>query len=404
MDIFVYSLSIPFFPSILLELAGQDRGGIYFGISQSVGNSLAMFSGVLSGYLSDKFSRKAAVFLSQLFSGGCCLLIAIGMHYEHSPFKSILFCLAGYTLRKINRTYAIMVAYTMDTTAEKEKDRHISRLNGAVGFAFACGPAVAGFFSTAMQKEWVFLYGSFVCFFSAILAKSYLVSAPTSTPDRSFSWKAIKSVVFHKKMLKTFTVYFLGCLGQFCYISTIGLVTPSKFGISGVWYGYMVSYFGISYALSQLFLVPYICKNYGTEKTRLMGSLAVTGAGRLYLGFTKSVYILFILHFFVAVGSALLMHTTTIIVNRFGHQFHLGGTVNGAMDSVRRLSGVIAPMIAVPVHYVYYKKDGTGMSPGAVLASLFYFVGFGIAYKLFDKVSVKATKNSDGTIQSKKVQ
>ena len=59
-----------------------------------------VFRSVLSGYLSDKFSRKAAVFLSQLFSGGCCLLIAIGMHYEHSPFKSILFCLAGYTLRK----------------------------------------------------------------------------------------------------------------------------------------------------------------------------------------------------------------------------------------------------------------------------------------------------------------
>ena len=67
MDIFVYSLSIPFFPSILLELAGQDRGGIYFGISQSVGNSLAMFSGVLSGYLSDKFNGKAAVFISTIF-------------------------------------------------------------------------------------------------------------------------------------------------------------------------------------------------------------------------------------------------------------------------------------------------------------------------------------------------
>ena len=76
MDIFVYSLSIPFFPSILVELAGQDQGGIYFGISQSVGNAMAMFSGVISGYLSDKFSRKAAVFLSQLFAGVCCLLIA----------------------------------------------------------------------------------------------------------------------------------------------------------------------------------------------------------------------------------------------------------------------------------------------------------------------------------------
>ena len=86
--------------SILVELAGQDQGGIYFGISQSVGNAMAMFSGVISGYLSDKFSRKAAVFLSQLFAGFCCLLIAIGMHYEHSPSKSIWFCLLGYTLRQ----------------------------------------------------------------------------------------------------------------------------------------------------------------------------------------------------------------------------------------------------------------------------------------------------------------
>ena len=78
------------------------------------------------------------------------------MHYEHSPFKSILFCLAGYTLRKINRTYAIMVAYTMDTTAEKEKDRHISRLNGAVGFAFACGPR-GGFFRRDKKRMGIFI-------------------------------------------------------------------------------------------------------------------------------------------------------------------------------------------------------------------------------------------------------
>ena len=125
-----------------------------------------------------------------------------------------------------------MVAYTYNT-AEQEKDGQISRLNGAVGFAFACGPALGGFFRR-QQKEWVFLYGSFVCFFSAILANSFLVSAePASTPDRSFSWKAIKSVVFHKSMLNTFTVYFLGCLGQFCYISTIGLVTPASLGFLG---------------------------------------------------------------------------------------------------------------------------------------------------------------------------
>ena len=88
-----------------------------------------------------------------------------------------------------------------------------------------------------------------------------------------------------------------------------------------------------------------------------MGSLLVTGLGRLYLGITKSIYILFILHFFVAVGSAVLMHCTTMRVNNFGNRHNLVGTVNGAMDSVRRFSGFIAPMIAVPIHYMYYKKD-----------------------------------------------
>ena len=69
MDIFVYSLSIPYFPSVLLEFEGNDNGTIYFGISQSVGNGLAMFSGIITGYLSDKYSRKGAVVASQIFAG-----------------------------------------------------------------------------------------------------------------------------------------------------------------------------------------------------------------------------------------------------------------------------------------------------------------------------------------------
>ena len=68
MDIFVYSLSIPYFPSILLEFEGNDNGTIYFGISQSVGNGLVMFSGIITGYLSDKYSRKGAVVVSQIFA------------------------------------------------------------------------------------------------------------------------------------------------------------------------------------------------------------------------------------------------------------------------------------------------------------------------------------------------
>ena len=50
------------------------------------------------------------------------------------------------------------------------------------------------------------------------------------------------------------------------------------------------------------------------------------------------------------------------------------------MDSVRRCSGVLAPMIAVPIHYMYYETDGSGVSPGAILASCFYFAGFAIAF------------------------
>ena len=112
-------------------------------------------------------------------------------------------------------------------------------------------------------------------------------------------------------------------------------------------------------------------KNYGSEKSRFMASLLITGLARFYLGITKSVYMLFTLHFFVALGTALFMHSTIIKVNKFGNEYNLVGTVNGAMDSVRRCSGVLAPMIAVPIHYMYYETDGSGVSPGAILASCF---------------------------------
>ena len=44
------------------------------------------------------------------------------------------------------------------------------------------------------------------------------------------------------------------------------------------------------------------------------------------------------------------------------------------------------------------------MSPGAVLASLFYFAGFGVAYYAIDNSTVTATKNLDETINRKKLQ
>ena len=384
MDIFVYSLSIPYFPSILLEFEGNDNGTIYFGISQSVGNGLAMFSGIITGYLSDKYSRKGAVFVSQIFAGICCLLISIGMYYNKTFYMSIYFLLAGYTLRKMNRTNAAMTAYAVDVTPKEQRDKQISRANGVMGVGFACGPAVVGFLSTLMPRELIFLFGSFVSFFNAFLAFNFLISSSSKTNYASSSsavtWESIKAVIFHKKMINIFTIYFFGCLGQFCYIATIGVVAPIRFGIKGTNYGYMVSFFGISYAFGQLIFVPWVCKNYGSEKSRFMASLLITGLGRFYLGITKSVYMLFTLHFFVALGTALFMHSTIIKVNKFGNEYNLVGTVNGAMDSVRRCSGVLAPMIAVPIHYMYYETDGSGVSPGAILASCFYFAGFAIAF------------------------
>ena len=140
MDIFIYSLSIPYFPSILVEFEGQDNGTIYFGVSQSAGNGLAMFAGIVTGYLSDLYGRKVAVFISQLHAGICCLLISTGMYLHKTTNMSIYFLLGGYTLRKMNRTSSVMTAYAIDVTPMKDRDKQISRLDGVVGIAFACGP------------------------------------------------------------------------------------------------------------------------------------------------------------------------------------------------------------------------------------------------------------------------
>ena len=175
MDIFIYSLSIPYFPSILVEFEGQDNGTIYFGVSQSAGNGLAMFAGIVTGYLSDLYGRKVAVFISQLHAGICCLLISTGMYLHKTTNMSIYFLLGGYTLRKMNRTSSVMTAYAIDVTPMKDRDKQISRLDGVVGIAFACGPAVVGFLSTLIQREIIFIIGSAISFLNAFLAFYYLI-------------------------------------------------------------------------------------------------------------------------------------------------------------------------------------------------------------------------------------
>jgi MFS family permease len=374
-DIFTYSMLVPYFPSIFLtghgKYAGHNKnaGQSTWGIAQTVGNLMGVFSGFCSGVLSDKFGRRGAVVCNQALAAVSCFGMAYGYLNLDRSF-SLSFLIAGYVGRKGNRTLPLLVASMADITDGKGLQARLSTTNAFVGFAFALGPALGALLAGYLTTTAIFVSAGLMCSVHAIIACFLLHDGSHRKQSSWVTWSLIKSTVLNHK--RTYAIHFFGCLGQQCYIATIGLVALHRFHLEGPKYGYLISFFGISYGVSQFAFVPMLSTFLHDENFRLQCGLLLLSISRLALGIVHTVPMLLLLHVFVGLGSGIFKQTLSVSINRTNKA--VGGTKNGTADSIERFSGVIAPLIALPAHH-FYATD-TGPSPGAVLASAFYFLAF----------------------------
>ena len=382
-DIATYSLAVPFFPSLFIETLGSEKGSIFWGIAQSCGCAVGVINGFLSGVLSDNLGRKFPIVLNQALGFGALVSLAVASGEKQARSFSAYLLLFGYIFRKGNRTIPVVMAYLVDGTSTNEQLRELlPRTHSVLGFAFGVGPLISSLLlsNLGVPNSSIFALGACFVFINVVMAVYQLPASPIVSGKtrraKAITCSSMKESIFKNKVV--YFIHFAGSIGQQCYIATFGIVARDRFLIKGARYGYIISYFGLAYAFSSAYVVPILSKHL-KPRTLLSSGLLFVSIARWLLGVVSTINMLLVCHAAVAIGSAAFTYVVSLELNRLEKgssvaQKSYGGAKNGAADSVSKFAGVIAPMITLPLHYYYYSD--TAVSPGAAIASTFYFLAF----------------------------
>ena len=328
LDVFVYSLSIPYFPRIL-EGAMTDDTWL---LCQSLSNFCAVVSGFCSGYLSDLYGKTMLLLLSQGLSLVCATLIAIGsIDPTEQSFATLL--LVGYVLRRMNRTNPLATALMADMTGDSgQRKARLARLGACFGLGFALGPALGGMLSKVVEVKTMFKCGVAVVMSNIVMTASLQmrgmsgsscvgVEEPKAVPSDQLTLALFIKIC--RTSSRTFAVHFLSTIAQFCYISSIGLAVRQRYELGPADYGMLISFFGISYSISLYAVIPAIYKYnlISMDKRMLQFGLGITAVSRCLVAFyAVSMPQLYVIHAFISIGTAACNNTITNLVTHAGDE------------------------------------------------------------------------------------
>ena len=236
LDVAVYSILVPLFPSLFIETLGTEKGSFFWGIAQTCGGALGIINGFLSGLLSDRFGRKIPIVLNQVLALAALGLLGVALEKEQYNTFSAYLLLCGYVFRKGNRTIPVAMAYLVDAISSDEQlTALLTRVNSILGLAFGVGPLISSLLLSnllASDKRMI-VFGTSIVLINIAVACLQLHAAPkfsgNSKRVKLISYKSLKDSILKNKAI--YIIHFAGCLGQQCYIATIGLVADDRFGI-----------------------------------------------------------------------------------------------------------------------------------------------------------------------------
>lgn len=160
-------------------------------------------------------------------------------------------------------------------------------------------------------------------------------------------------------------------LAFFVLTGTFDLFCKQRFSMTPETFGYFLSFIGLSFAVSNGLLVPFVHRLAGggdgdasAEWRMLVGGMCVLGCGRLTLALSFTLPVLVGGDLLVAIGGSLVGSATPALLSRAAQPGALG-TLLGVSNSVHSVAGVLGPTLSG----VLFELHGPG-APAAVAAAL----------------------------------
>jgi DHA1 family tetracycline resistance protein-like MFS transporter len=386
LDFLAFGIIAPVVPDLIKQFEGgniaraSDMVG-YFGLIWNL--MQFMFLPVLGAW-SDRFGRRPVILISCLGLGLDYIFMAV------APSLSWLFVgrlISGITASNVSTAFA----YITDISAPEDRAKRFGMLGAAFGVGFVVGPAVGGllgqynlrapFWAAAVLSLANFLYGLFVLPESLPREKRAKTAWHMANPLGSLT--LLRS---HPELAGLSLVVVLYYLAHQALQSVWVLYTEYRYGWTQRSVGLSLAVVGICAAIVSGGLVgPYV-KKFG-EKFSLVsgmfyGVLGFVGFAVAWRGWGALAAIPFIALWGVA-GPAMqsLMSQRVDATSQ--------GKLQGAVNSLRALTGMVGPVLFTQVFSATIAKDARWQLPGAA-----YYLAAGLLLSAMVMAVVVTQKHS----------
>jgi len=342
LDVFGIGVIVPVLPKLVEQL----QGGNLQAATHSVGWLGALyalmqfvFSPVL-GSLSDRFGRRPVILMSLFGSGIDYLVLAwaptIGWLY-------LARIVSGITAAN----FSAASAYIADVTPPEKRAAGFGMIGAAFGLGFIAGPAVGGLLGTYGLRM-PFLVAAGITLLNWLYGAFVLPESLAPENRRAFKWssahpiKALTALGRWPIVMGLAWTYFLTMLAGNIYQSLWVLYTGKRYNWDSKMVGWSLTLVGVMAAVVQGGLAGRILKVIGEKRGVYVGLLAMAVAMACYGSATQGwmLFGIILIGSLAGIGSPATQSMISQAVPADEQ-----GAVQGALNSITSISGVLAPLI-----------------------------------------------------------
>lgn len=384
LDVFGIGVIVPILPKLVEQL----QGGNIRAAAHAVGWLGALyalmqfiFSPVL-GSLSDRFGRRPVILASLFGSGLDYLLLAwaptIGWLY-------LARIISGVTAAN----FSAASAYIADVTPPEKRAAGFGMIGAAFGLGFIAGPAVGGLLGGYGLRV-PFLVAAGITLLNWLYGAFVLPESLAPENRRPFRWSSahpIKALSALRRWPLVFGLsgsHFLMMVAGNIYQCLWVLYTANRYGWNSRQVGASLALVGVMAAIVQGGLAGRILRVIGERRGVYVGLLAMAVAMTCYGAAPHG----WMLYFIILIGSlaGIGSPATQSIISQ-AVPADEQGAVQGAMNSITSVSGIVAPILWTTMFSWSISPDRAVLLPGLPFfgAALVALAAAGLAWRAFQK-------------------
>ncbi|MFT4176506.1 MAG: TCR/Tet family MFS transporter [Luteolibacter sp.] len=392
LDIFGIGVIVPVLPKLVEQL----EGGNLQAAAHSVGWLGALyalmqflFSPIL-GSLSDRFGRRPVILFSLLGSGIDYLLLAWAPNLWWLFLARIVSGITG-------ANFSAASAYIADVTAPEKRAAGFGMVGAAFGLGFIAGPAIGGWLGDYGLRV-PFLVAAGVTLLNWLYGAFVLPESLAPENRRPFTWKsvhplkAISALSRWPLVMGLAGTHFLTMIAGNIYQCLWVLYTGARYGWNSKQVGISLALVGVLTAIVQGGLAGRVIQRIGERRGIYIGLLVMAAAMSGYGSATQGwmLYAIIIAGSVAGIGSP----ATQSVISR-AVPADEQGAVQGALNSITSISGIIAPLIWTSLFSVGLSEKSPMHLPGLPFygASLVTLMAAGLAWRAFRKQNEHRTPN-----------